>query len=304
MEFNEETMRSRLKSVKDKIDPKLLANSAFSNLFRTGCKTAVSMTGRDLYKVIVSDDGKMVRIFDEAPNVLVRDELSFNRHINSTTISLDGDSVTCEFASGTIYRPEDLRKIGQQVDEGFSGLLNTYYSYQIYDENGIELSNSYFSDSCLLNGYFPSISIVDQVLSELHKPTFYYNSAPRPPKFYYNANSGCTYRRTDNLGVAYSSNLKGIKMFDDNREVKYSIFPVNTEYPEILQPVLIPIATYSVEKNDYVVSPSYSGKTLYQLETEFKNSFRSGIENSKTKQYNPAMYESLIRLTNQEVNNK
>lgn len=302
MELNEELMNRKLESVKGKIDSKLLEHPVFTNVFRNGCKDSVGMTGKDSYEVFVSEDGKTVRIFDEASNITCRDELRDNRYINATTISLDGDALTVDFSSGTLYKPEDLRNIGVYVGREFTGVLTTYYSHCIYDQEGIELSHSWYGDEYELgNGLFYGINMHEQVFSHLHHPKFSYNMLPGNPIFCADASSGCTYRTYDNLGMAYQYIAKGIEYGGKVKENESKVYAVSTEYPERLAIVPYPAAVFSKEKAKYEITYEEYGETITDVSDRIRENFKVGLESSKTKEYKPEMYQSLVRAVNKTM---
>lgn len=302
MKLNEELMSRKLESVKGKIDSELLEHPVFNEVFRNGCRNSVGMTGKDSYEVIVSEDGKTVRILDEASNITCRDELRDNRYINATTISLDGDALTVDFASGTLHKPDDLRSIGVNVGREFCGVLSTYYSHNIYDQEGIELSHSWYGDEYELgNGTYGAINMYEQVLSSLHHPKFSYNMLPGNPTFCADANSGCTYRTYDNLGMSYQTIAKGIEYGGKTKEYESKVYPVNTEHPESLTLVPYPVAVWSNEKAKYEITFAEYGEKITDVSDRLRESFKAGLESSETKKYNPEMYQTLVRAVNRTM---
>lgn len=298
MEFNKEVLFQKILPIKDKLDAKLLAHPLFMEQLDYLCSKALGLLENvHDYKVYISQDGQKIEFVVEGEH---KGDTRDNKQIYCGEISMNGDALSVTSSQGTLYRSSDLRKEGQEIIDKCDSKLYTYYDNFMYDDKGICLSWSSYMDSYPLTFPMEYTNLREQVLSNLHKPTFSYNLPPVNPMFYNNATAHCMHRTYDNLGVVYENYIRGINPNSLPSENRYDICQVNTERPERLIAIPCPIATWSNDERKFVNSGFHSlleGKTVEEILEEMKENFVIGVEHSKTKEYNPEMYENLLEAT-------
>ena len=278
--------------IKSKVDPKLLYNPKFMSLFIKACSyvNQFTMSDRQKHKVSISEDGKKIIITDEGKNELYGLDKDT---VISTMISLDGEYITEEYSLGILCKETDRKNSDLDLS------LITSYENKVYDENGIQITYGSFSDKFPFSSRTFSGNIKGQVLTNLHRPTFGIGMmGPQLPRFYENAEAKFVYRSPQNLGVAYLVEKEEIKQSDSLGKIRSSVCAVHTEYPEELQVLSSePIAVF--DNGKYKPTGKYAGMSIDAVAEIYKENFIAGIESSKTKQYDPEMYDRLINVVSQ-----
>lgn len=288
-----------------KVDPVLLEHPAFSHAFDSACHNIIYSTDQKQHNIFVSNDGKSVTISGNGTDTHgVRiGSPSFAYEI----ISLGEDgSLKTEFGSGIVYNTKELVKKGELEFHDsltFGSAMDTYHDFNVYDENGIHLSSGFLgSNKNLLTNSVENISIRDQIMDyNCHRPYVNANGMIdiQNRMFCRNGYGAVTTRNKDNLGYLVHKKFK-INGFNHVIERNVILAP-HTEYPELIQGVGT-LAEWSNEKGDYV--PVKEGQTMEEIYVQTKEWFKNGIETSKTKNNNPAMYEKLVEIVNSDIMSK
>lgn len=296
MNSSEEKIKRTFEQLKNSLDPLLYTNPAFKKVFMDACRNSIGMTGKDSYNVVISENGKMIRVFDEGINVVCCDNLRNNRFFNATTIYLEGNSLYVDFDSGTTYRADDYREMSIPVKLEYSSVLRTFYSHSVYDENGIEMSRSWFSDNYELTDEYDKVDLKSQVLTELHKPKYSIELIPKKPLCCKDADAGCLYRTYDALGMAYEKRAYAIDFYGNASIVKNKLFEINPDNPHVLDILSLPIATWQNEEGEFLFH-QYQNKSEIEVQNIVMEKFKNGMEVSFRENY-PAMYLVMTTILN------
>ena len=185
-----------------------------------------------------------------------------------------------------------LLELAQNKDDTACGELMERYKYI-----PSSISRSYF-----LTGGYSAYELRQQLLSDLHKPSFSFNCFPGRPRFCNDATASCMYRNYDNLGLAYVNKATNIKTYGGNQKNEVTLCEVATEYPEYLRVFThYPAASYDFTKHEYVINSDYdqTSKDISEMQENIRRRFAAGLESSKTKEYTPEMYQRLLSHTEQ-----
>ncbi|MBO5376692.1 MAG: hypothetical protein J6A52_07590 [Bacilli bacterium] len=298
---NDDKIMMLINQLKSNVNPLLYTNPAFVGAFVSACKNSFGMTGKDTYRVDISDHGKMVRVFDEGCNITCCENLSENRYFNVTTIYLEGNSLNVDFDSGTVYRADDYRNMKIFLNEEVCCILRTFYNHSVYDENGFEMSRSWFSDNYEMTQEYDKVDVKKLVISDLHKPKYSIDLLPRKPLSCNEADAGVLYRTYDSLAIAYERRAYGINSLGEASTIKNKMYEVKFENPHVLNIDSLPLAFWNDESKKFI-SQKYPGKSIFEIKNDVMNNFKMGIEGAFKTNF-PGSYLIMLSIINSNLNN-
>ena len=241
-----------LKSIKENIAEELKNNPRFESVFDGGVsqgvyeiKNEVKHTARQGIDVSVSENGKKIQIREpmEHPNIPY-DSVPLSK-LHGIDINLcDDGSMEVINAFGELRDGQEyIRKINTKMIGNPISILDAYYVYSRFDQNGIETATGkLFERVCKLTSrYNDEASFVQNLYSNLHMPTKW-NERGIPDKFpqhmsnYTNVEG--VYRDPKHSGIVetYKADLEthiGTD-FPTRKNVEGGLGCISSEHPERL----------------------------------------------------------------------
>lgn len=297
---SEDKIMIMLNQLKNSVSPLLYANPAFIGAFTSACRNSLGMTGKDTYRVDILENGRMIQVFDEGTNVICCDNLKNNRYFNTTTIYLEGNSLNVDFDSGTVFRADDYRDMSIFVKKENLSVLRTFYNHSVYDENGFEMSRSWFSDNYEMIQEYDKVDMKTVVLSELHKPKYFTDMLPKKPFSCNDADAGVLYRTYDALGIAYEKRAYGIDYIGNAEVIKSKMYEVNFDNPHLLSISSLPLAVWNEEIKSFVYQ-KYQDKPEIEIKNIVMSNFKEGIGDIFKSKF-PASYLMMMSIINEPKN--
>ena len=302
--FKVKVFKDKVFLERENIDERLLANLRFNSVVETACSNLVdSIDGTFDFKI--STDGKDVVIMSEGILRKGKNKCGENLALKTITISLEGDSMVVDEAFGWLDDRESLNQMGVDLHQKYSCALSTSYKHSIFDNDGLEISNSFFGDFLfLLNDEYTIDVLKQRVLTSSHRPDFYSNRLAKLPTFCGNAVSRCVYRDYENLAIAYVMNATDVKQ-NSFFEVENSICEVFDDWPHDLRVLTEkPIAVWDKKTYKYVTKYKYSNQTLEEAKNDLREKFAENVESSKIKECYPEYYQALVFHVNNSKQSK
>lgn len=295
--YKSDKVQKELEYVNKHANSSLVNNPAFNLNFKNACRCLSKNTGNEDFKVEILDDGKTIFVYTlslEQTNIP-------NQHFDCFTFTLEGDNLAVDRVEGKAYdaTSEDFKENNLR-NSCAKTAVELNYSKSIYDEFGIELSKSSLStvDFIMLDTPYDELDISTLALSNEFRPEFSFDSLPKVGEnLIENYDGELVYRTYDNLSLAYcKTSFRNKNISDDNDVVQ----EVDTNHPERL---IIKfggiVGIWNIELNDYEVSKptSYGLLSFNELYDIYKESFQDALDESKTKEENKTMYESLLNVS-------
>lgn len=286
--------RSTIKDVREKLNPLLINNPKFDELLYNELFFFVRKIGSTEMEVSVSDDKNSVSIVSHKPLL----ECSFpefngkNRAYMKTIIYLKDTNLVCEFNQGVLLNRKLLEENGFRAKLQYQSKLETYYSIKFFTENGIEYSNSSYSDVYPFDDICNDIDLRERTLSSFHKPTFNEYQLPVIPIHVLGAKIRNTYRKKDSLAVIHSNVATGTR--DGYKDVHCALFTCHPSMPELLRGAKM----FAKSVGNAVVGFRFDlvddyASSIPEAYEKARKEFKEAIENCNLKEFNMNIYTAL-----------
>ncbi len=276
------------------IDKKLSNNPKFLELFMKELNFLYRKTQNTTYSVQVNPEGTSVSITSYNP--LVDCGIAFrnrNRGFFRTTISLVGDNMKLEYCQGVLFDRKTLDEKGMRVNFQYGSKMETEYTCNYYDSNGIEYSNSSYKDINYFDDSSKDIDLREKVMSSLYKPVFSEYQLAVKPVHIVRANIRNTYRRNESLAIIHSN-----VCFADRKgyhDLVCSLYTSHPLFPEMLRGAALIAKTSGEDNNlkfDIVSNYADNFDDLYQ---KAYNEFKEGLATSPLALKNSTMFDALVK---------
>ena len=265
-EFNEEFF-NYIKSI---LDPSLTNNPKFMEIFTKEVKYVRYKTNSDNFYIYTSQDGKEVTILSTNPVIdcALKEFNGENSSFIYIVIRLNGNDLYDEYSQGVLFDRKKIEQTGMRTVARYESKLETTYYLNCYNQNGIEYSNSSFTDTYPLRQKRNEIDLRDQVLSSFHKPVFMESALPKAPIHILKAKARNTYRKKNEISIIHT-NLATIttKGYEDVVCCLHAVHPL---FPDLLRGS--DLIAKSVEQN---------GKYIFVVDTNYAPSVEEGYKRAK-----------------------
>lgn len=298
--YRSEKVKKELEYVANNASDKLISNKVFNLNFEYACRCLSKNTGIEDFKVEILDDGKTIYIYtlsEEQSNM-------HNRYFDCFMFSLEGDALAVDRVVGKAYDATSNEfkenNLGNFITATTAVELNYYKT--IYDQNGIELSRSSLSsvEFIPLETPYDELDLSTLVLSSKYRPEMTFDSLPNVKEALKDNYEGeVVYRNYDNLALAYCKTAFNNKDVSDYSNI---VLEVDTNHPEKLTIKFGgKVGTWSTELEDYEVANTtlYGQLSFDELYDIYKEGFEDALEESKTKEDSPSVYEVLLNANKQ-----
>ena len=262
-------------------------------------------------ELYISDDNKCVELRGGIrPDPKCGNEIlsKNNKLYEQIRFSLDeNNNMDVLTSSGAFYMFSDFMRVSQGTEykQQFSNLTpsdtpivcSAYHTNKTFLSSGIELAISTYSDVYPLGGGMSMDSEREmRAQTMIHSPIkWYYNLVPGGARFESNPQKTNLCRMINDLGIVGVSVSNGL-----NTPIKYSEYISTTEYPEFIRVNPTPLFEYNKDGNP-VLNDAYKSEfgdlNSYEIKKRINIGFFEGVENSRTKEERPLVYESLRELS-------
>lgn len=264
------------------------------------------------YELKIIDDTEMKA-------VIIRSEVKNSPHLDSNEIKnifvrsikfiMNNGLLNVETSEIVAYDTKDFQKKENQASNNsestttYPTIIKKTYKNRIYNEAGIQLSTTDYTDSEGLDVSVEEINVgnlLTQKLSLLDKPLMHYTEKPELPENYRKPNYTHTFRTLDNLAV-----ITEIKYAYPNKS-HVAKYPADTEYPDEIS--IKYNAAEVFENGEWLVTDDYKNHYLCttpeELEKELLVQFHTGAKSAKIAQYNPHVYSEVLSHTMNSIIDK
>lgn len=235
----------------------------------------------------------------------LQDNISFDQ----VRFHLEGDNLVVTNYTGEMYNLDDYKKTtsGEFAEKlaPFDSnrtptLLSTFYTNTLYTNDGIQLSYSTYKDYSPLGCRKDDSALLRETISSHCPQRWQFGYVPSDPQFAYHASASTVFRYPDRLGMAEYVEVNGIDAKNMAKEYKRNYYAVNTEWPERLG--IIPNSLAHFEDRDIVLSDSCKSlfpnlMTYDEVEREISKQFIAGLDNSRTKDTSPLLYDKMREMS-------
>ena len=290
-----EFFRTTIKDVKEKLNPEIVNNPKFEEMFFKELSYFYRKTLSIKYDVIVSDDKNSVSVTSYNPIVDCK-RVEFrgkNRAFLRSVFSLKEKNLVCEFNQGVLFDRKLIEENGMRVGLDYESKLETNYSAKYFDENGIEYSDNSYSDVYPFDDEVDDIDLRERTMSSFHKPVFNEYKLAGIPIHVLKASVRNTYRKYGSMGIIHSN--VGEATRDGYKSVTCALFTCHTLTPELLRGEVMFAKTTGSNNGDlkFEMMNDYADSfenAFYKAQTDFKK----GIEESNLKEYSNKTYNGLL----------
>lgn len=290
-----ETFRDYVKDIKGKLDDKIVNNPKFEELYFKELSYIYRKTGNINFDILVADDKKSVSITSYSP-VIDCSRPEFRGENNAfirTIFRLKDNNLVCECNQGVLFDRTLLEKNGIRVELDYESKLETNYSEQYFDENGIEYSDNFFSDVYHFDDKKKYIDLRERVMSSFHKPLFSEYELAKIPIHIMQACVRNTYRKKGSLAVIHAN--VGTATRNGYKNVNCALYACHPSFPDMLRGGSI-IAKTSGDSNDdfkFELVGDYSN-SIEEAFKKAKEELKKGLEESNLKEYSKKTYDALL----------
>jgi hypothetical protein len=275
------------------LNTNLTSNPKFMEAFTRELKYVVYKTHSDDFNIYTSPNGDSVTIMSTKPmaDCAIKDFNGANSSFINIVIRLNGDDLYDEYSQGVIFDRKKVEESGIRTLAHYETKLETTYFLSCYTKDGIEFSNSSFSDNYPLKVKTKEVDLRDQVLSSFHKPVFMENSLPKAPIHILKAKARNTYRKKDNLSVIHTN--MATMTANGYEDVLCSLHAVHPLYPDLLRgSSLIAKSIEQDGKFIFIADETYA-KTVEEGFAKARKEALQNLEQSK-ESINETVYKGLI----------
>ena len=282
-----------VKEYVSQLDPTLKSNPKFLEIFSKELKYVIYKTNSDNFSIYTSLDRKAVTIVSTNPIVdcAVKELRGVNRAFIHIFIHLNGEDLYDEYSQGVLFDRKKVEENGMVAIVPYECKFETTYFLSCYNKEGVEFSNSSFSDSYPLNKDSKFVDLRDQTLSSFHKPVFYEKALPKAPIHILKAKARNTYRKKDNLSIIHTNLATMTSKGYEN--VVCCLYAMHPMFPEMLRGSSL--IAKSIEQNGhYIFVPDNNyAPSVEEGYKRAKTEMIKSIEESK-ENINPITYQYLI----------
>lgn len=287
--------RKTIKDVEGKLNPLIVNNPKFEELFFKELSFFYSKTQSIDIEVLVSQDNNSVTITSYNPVVDCRN-VEFrgnNKAFLRTFFYLKDDNLVCDYSQGVLFNRKILEKNGIYTNLDYESKLEVNYSMRFFDAVGIEYSDNSFTDVYHYDDVADDVNLREQIMSSFHKPLFYEYSLATIPIHVMKASVRNTYRKKDSLGIIHSN--IGTATRDGYKDVVGALYSCHAAIPEMLR-------GKQVFAKTNVNSPFFKfqivdnfAPTLDEACRKVQKEFKEGVENSHLKDYSLKTYNEIMK---------
>lgn len=283
----------KLTKAKKGLNPQLVNNPKFEELFLKEMSFIYRKTLSTNIMVQVAEDKNSVSLTSYNPlqdcGIKFKDN---NRSFFRTVFSLSGENMKVEYNQGTLFNRRLLEKKGIKVKFPYESKMETEYTCNFYDTDGIEYSNSSYKDSNHFDEPSEDIDLREKVMSSFYKPVFYEYQFPELPVHIVKANLRNTYRKNESLGVIHSNVCVADK--EGYHELACALYTSHPLFPEVLRGCTM-IARTDDNSLDlkFNIVDDYA-PNINSLYEKARDEFKSGIAVSPIAKTNSLLYSTLV----------
>ena len=279
--------------IKNSLDPVLVNNPKFMEVLSKELKYVRYKTNSEDFYVYTSPNKDSVTIISSKPlyDCTIKQLGGQNASFIYIVIRLNGEDMYDEYSQGVLFDREQVEEHGMKTVAHYETKFETTYFLSCYTKEGIEFSNSSYSDSYPLNKKRKDVDLRDQVLSSFHKPVFMESALPKPPIHILRAKARNTYRKRNDVSIIHT-NLATMtpRGYED---VLCSLHAVHPLFPDMLRGSNL-IAKSVEQDGRYIFVPEETYAP--SVEAGYKRAKREtkmNLEQSK-ENINEAVYNYLI----------
>ncbi len=287
--------RKTIMDVKGKLNPLMVNNPKFEELFFKELSFFYSKTRSINIEVLVSQDKNSVTITSYDPVVDCK-KVEFrgnNKAFLRTIFYLKEDNLVCDYNQGVLFNRKILEKNGIYTSLDYESKLEVNYSMRFFDAFGIEYADNSFTDVYHYDSVSDDVNLREQIMSSFHKPLFYEYSLATIPIHVMKASVRNTYRKKDSLGIIHSN--IGTATRDGYKDVVGALYSCHTAIPEMLRGKQV-FAKTDVNSPffKFQIVDNYA-PTLNEAYVKVQKEFKKGVENSNLKDYSLKTYNEIMK---------
>ena len=282
-----------LKKVRNELDTKLVNNPKFDELFLKELTFLYRKTLSLNYDIQVSNDKKSVSITSYSSlkdcGIQFRDN---NKGFFRTVFSLYGENMKIEYNQGILFDRRVLEKKGMRIRFPYESKLETEYTCNYYDSDGIEYSNSSYKDVYHFDDPSVDVDLREKVMSPLYKPVFSEYQLAVVPVHIVRANLRNTYRKNDSLAIIHSNVCYADKQ--GYHDLVCNLYTSHPMFPEMLRGSALVAKTEGSSNNLKFNIVSDYAEDFNHLYSKAYSEFKTGLATSPLAQSNFNIYSAII----------
>ena len=277
--FNEEFFEN----IKSILDPTLTSNPKFMDVLTKELRYVRYKTNSEDFYVNTSEDKKSITIISSQPVIdcALRQFNGLNSSFIYIVIRLNGTDLYDEYSQGVLFDRKKVEANGIRTTAHYETKLETTYFLSCYTKEGIEYSNSSYSDSYPLKQKKNDVDLRDQVLSSFHKPVFMESSLPKAPIHILKAKARNTYRKRNEISIIHTNlatmNTKGYE------DVVCSLHAVHPLFPDLLRGSDLIAKSVEQDGKFYFIPEKSYAETVGAGYKKAKSETKKHLEQSKEK---------------------
>ncbi len=245
----------------------------------------------------VSEDGRSLTVKSSVRRKILSgisdSKINENMFFDQMTFKLDeSNNLTADYGSGIWH---DINDKEYSTDgKEYSTILRTHYTQHKFTPTGIEMQSGEYNDNMPMR--FPKHDGTLVYLTTVNSPKWPWHvpALPNDGQYAFDAYSSVTYREPNNLGIAHF--VEGNISARNRTLIGHSVVEVHLENPHLIEWVG-KIAEFDREKGEYVLTDDakkyYPNMTYPEVVREIDEKFLVGVDNSKTREFYPSVYENL-----------
>lgn len=288
-----EFFRETMIDVKGRLNPKIVNNPKFEELFFKELSFLYGKTMNLNFDVNVAADNNSVSITSFSPvvdcvNPLFRGK---NKAFIRSIFSLgEDDALVCEFNQGVLFDRKLIEKSGVRVELDYESKLETSYSARYFDKDGIEYSDNSFTDVYAFDDETDDIDLRERTMSSFHKPVFSEYKLPSIPIHILKGKARNTYRKKGSYSVIHSN--VGIATRDGYKDVSGALYACHQSLPEMLRGGELFAKTAGADFH-FEIMNNYA-PNMEKAYERARDDLKKELEGSSLKEFNKKTYDSLI----------
>ena len=191
----------------NRLDPALTSNPKFLDVLNKELKYVRYKTNSENFSIYTSFDKKGLTIMSTEPVIdcVIKELSGKNKAFINIYIHLNGEDLYDEYSQGVLFDRKQMEAQGINALVSYESKFETSYFINCYNKEGIEYSNSSFSDSYPIAKKSEEFDLQEQTLSSFHKPIFYEKSLPKAPIHILKAKARNTYRKRDSIAIIHTN---------------------------------------------------------------------------------------------------
>lgn len=237
MENNEMQARydSIIEEIEERVNSNLIENPKFENAFLSEFNYICSKIESANINVEFSPNNDSFSLVSDSSivNCSKKEFSGKNKSFFKTTFYLKNDNLFVESAQGTLIDKKEFENLNIKPGANYEAKFETSYAMKCFTKEGIEYSNSSYTDSYFIDTPYEETNLKDLVLSSFHKPVFKEYGLAQEPIHLMDAHARNTYRSQDNPEIICNEIADCTK--DGYENIKRNKYTVHPMYPDSLR---------------------------------------------------------------------